>query len=121
MSDFTWLVYLAEVLPRFGALAYWMVLACIILALVLFICKVDSDIKGIKTLRPAAIAFAMVPVFTSIGILIPSTKTIYLMAGAEVVTDVAQTPEVQKVRTILNSKLDEYLAETEEPEPEEEE
>lgn len=49
-----------------------------------------------------------------IGLLIPNQKTIYMAAGAYMGQKVVQSETADKVVKILNSKLDEYLAEIEE-------
>ncbi len=49
------------------------------------------------------------------AVLLPSKQTIYMMAGASMVQDLAATPEVtetaRKVNTILQGKLDEMIKE----------
>lgn len=45
--------------------------------------------------------------------LLPSQKTMYLMAGAYAGQRVVQSYTADKVLKVLNSKLDEYLSETE--------
>lgn len=49
-----------------------------------------------------------------VGLLIPDQKTIYMAAGAYMGQKVVQSETADKVVKILNSKLDEYLAEIEE-------
>lgn len=49
-----------------------------------------------------------------IGLLIPNQKTIYMASGAYMGQKVVQSETADKVVKILNSKLDEYLAEIEE-------
>lgn len=53
--------------------------------------------------------FILSTVFT---IIIPSEKTIYLMLGAHGVEKLAESEIGNKVYTILNQKLDEYLKES---------
>jgi hypothetical protein len=49
------------------------------------------------------------------SILIPSSNTLYMIAGASVATDAVEemSPELNKVRSILNEKLDELVEDTE--------
>lgn len=44
-----------------------------------------------------------------IGMLLPSKQAIYMMAGASAVTTLTQTPEMAKVRTIINLGLDKTI------------
>lgn len=46
-----------------------------------------------------------------IAVILPSKKTIYLMAGVSVAEDVALSPEGEKARKLLNKYLDEQLSE----------
>ena len=52
-------------------------------------------------------------IFGSISVFLPSSKTIYLMAGAKVAEDVAKSPEAKEISSkiikVLNQKLDEQL------------
>lgn len=46
-----------------------------------------------------------------LAILIPSERTVYMMAAAEVSQDALATPEAAKLRRLINEKLDEALEE----------
>jgi len=45
-------------------------------------------------------------------IIIPSTKTMYLIMGSEVGEEVIKSETGQRVQDAINKKLDEYLGET---------
>ena len=100
------LVYLAGVLH---GVQFVFVLSGIALAVVAFYCFLEGCKKNVpKYGIAAAIVFL-------IAALIPSEKTMYVMAGAYVTQQIAENPNVQriggKIVTVIDKKLDEIIDE----------
>lgn len=66
----------------------------------------DEKDEAVKYFRISLIALGVLLVP---AILIPSSKTIYLMTGAQYADEANLTPELQKIRQMVNQKLDEAL------------
>ena len=61
--------------------------------------------RGLKYI--IVVCFIVVP----LNILVPNQNTMYMIAASEVGEEVIMSPEIDKVRTIINEKLDEILEE----------
>ncbi len=57
--------------------------------------------------------FITVVIFMSLTIIVPSTKTMYLIAGSEIGEGIVVSETGKRVQEAINKKLDEYLTEPE--------
>lgn len=103
-------VYLAAVLPKVGAVLFFI---CAILMVVLLIAKGVCHVEDANFTANKLLVAAVFGLFFSL--IIPSEKTMYMIGGANIVQSVAESPEVQKINTkvfkIINDKLDEFAKE----------
>lgn len=78
-----------------------------------------KDLSEMKTLRRFVI---LSMVFGLITALIPKERHIYYMAaaymGTSVVNSITESPELKKVRLIINNEMDEYIKEKDLRDPE---
>lgn len=109
MSDLAMLVYLAEILPRLGGASVFIAFIFLFYPIIYMMGAVMGDFKKSRVVSVTISSIAAV-LFTGVAIAIPTTKTIYLMAGGQVATSAVSTPEFNKVRAIINGKLDDMLA-----------
>lgn len=105
------LVYLASIVNTVKAVS-GMCALFILVGLVVYIYSalmLSSDLFHIKKTITAVVLLG------SISILTPSEKTIYLMAGASIAQDIANSPKtaaaMEKVYKIVEKKLDSQLEE----------
>lgn len=100
-------VYLAGVVGKVGGV---FVIIAIISAIITFVCgfiAVDVDKSFMK---PFYISLCACVFAALIAALLPSEKTMYLMAGAYTTQAVAQSTVGQKTVELIEQKLDEELA-----------
>lgn len=100
------LVYLASVVETFKCTLGW--LSVVLVFLYLFL----TDF--LRTARHAKMVFTGLVIMFFTAVLIPSEKTIYIMAGASIAQDIANSPKtaatMDKVYKIIDSKLEEQLS-----------
>lgn len=60
----------------------------------------------------AVALFAFAGLMFTVAHLIPSEKTVYMMGGAYVASEVVTSESANKVKELINMKLDEYIQET---------
>lgn len=126
MIELMVLLYLIELLSIIDKVAYGFIVCLVILGVVspLYIIVIQ-DIRGIgiqdtfnKSIKPNIKRYILVlSILLSAVILIPSERTMYIMAGlhtADKVLDTVSQPEtLQKAEQLLNRKLDEMLGDPE--------
>ena len=126
MIELMFILYLIELLSTIDKVAYGFMVCLVILGIIspVYII-VAQDIRGIgmqdtfnKSIKPHIKLYILVlSILLSIVILIPSERTMYIMAGLytgdKVLDTVSQTETFQKAEQLLNRKLDEMLGDTE--------
>lgn len=110
------LVWLISMLG--GIHALFAIIAAIfgIIAILYFLSKIDDYDTPVKYRWPLLYSGIAV-LCIAINIALPSEKTAYIMVGAYATQQIAQDPKVQqlgaKTLKLIESKLDEYVAEAE--------
>ena len=126
MIELMFILYLIELLSTIDKVAYGFIVCLVILGIIspVYII-VAQDIRDIgmqdtfnKSIKPHIKLYILVlSILLSIVILIPSERTMYIMAGLytgdKVLDTVSQTETFQKAEQLLNRKLDEMLGDTE--------
>ena len=126
MIELMVLLYLIELLSTIDKVAYGFIVCLVILGVVspLYIIVIQ-DIRDIgiqdtfnKSIKPHIKRYILVlSILLSAVILIPSERTMYIMAGlytGDKVLDTVSQPETfQKAEQLLNQKLDEMLGDHE--------
>ena len=126
MIELMFILYLIELLSSIDKVAYGLMVCLVILGIIspVYII-VAQDIRDIgmqdtfnKSIKPHIKLYILVlSILLSIVILIPSERTMYIMAGLytgdKVLDTVSQTETFQKAEQLLNRKLDEMLGDTE--------
>ena len=126
MIELMVLLYLIELLSTIDKVAYGFMVCLVILGIIspVYII-VAQDIRDIgmqdtfnKSIKPHIKLYILVlSILLSIVILIPSERTMYIMAGLytgdKVLDTVSQTETFQKAEQLLNRKLDEMLGDIE--------
>lgn len=114
------LIYIASVVESIQGLSFIITLFFALIALYLIVeISVESekgtslkDLPQIKTIKKFVI---LSMVFGLITALIPKERHIYYMAaaymGTSVVNSITESPELKKVRLIINNEMDEYIKE----------
>ena len=126
MIELMFILYLIELLSTIDKVAYGFMVCLVILGIISPVYTiVAQDIRGIdiqdtfnKPIKPHIKLYILVlSILLSIVILIPSERTMYLMAGLytgdKVLDTVSQTETFQKAEQLLNRKLDEMLGDIE--------
>lgn len=111
MEHITSLIYLASIADELnGALFLVGVVSSILWAIINFgIAFYDDDIPdSVKSKLSTTKWLGVIGVMGAV--LVPSKDTIYLMAGAEIGKEVVQSETAQKVKVVLDKKLDEILS-----------
>ena len=126
MIELMFILYLIELLSTIDKVAYGFMVCLVILGIIspVYII-VAQDIRDIgmqdtfnKSIKPHIKLYILVlSILLSIVILIPSERTMYIMAGLytgdKVLHTVSQTETFQKAEQLLNRKLDEMLGDIE--------
>ena len=126
MIELMFILYLIELLSTIDKVAYGFMVCLVILGIIspVYII-VAQDIRDIgmqdtfnKSIKPHIKLYILVlSILLSIVILIPSERTMYIMAGLytgdKVLDTVSQTETFQKAEQLLNRKLDEMLGDIE--------
>lgn len=121
-------IYFADVLPSLGgALIAFPTLFLTIYIIISSINEASESYGSAKTVKiknilPSGKVLIVCILSITIGILIPSEKTIYMMGGvgvgSKVIDDVSKSERFEKVMTIIDYKLDEIIEEAKEKEKE---
>ena len=127
MIDLMVLLYLIELLSTIDKVAYGFIFSVLVLGVLSQLATmVAQDIRGIgmqdtfnKFIKPNIKRYILVlSILLSTVILIPSERTMYIMAGlytgGKVLDTVSQSETFQKAEQLLNQKLDEMLGDPEE-------
>lgn len=106
MNNLSWLIYAADVLPALGR---WFGITAVILASVSGFSLIAVTIEDVWEDHKAWffkvwISLSFLIIFSA---LCPSKETIYLIAASEIGENVIETPEFVKIRTMINTWLDE--------------
>ena len=103
-----WMVYFAGVANSLVTLFIWTGLMSLVL---LAACALHSIERSIQIKWKMLTAFVFINF--SMAALIPTEKTIYMMAGASIAQDIANNPKtiatMDKVYKLIDSKLDEQI------------
>ena len=126
MIELMFILYLIELLSTIDKVAYGFMVCLVILGIISPVYTIVAhDIRGIgmqdtfnKSIKPHIKLYILVlSILLSIVILIPSERTMYIMAGLytgdKVLDTVSQTETFQKAEQLLNRKLDEMLGDIE--------
>jgi len=101
-------VYLAGVVGKVGGV---FVVICTVSAIAAFICGISTVADNDKSfIKPFYISLSTLLFSAFVSALLPSEKTMYLMAGAYTTQAVAQSTVGQKTVELIEQKLDEELA-----------
>lgn len=102
-------VYLASVFNSINIIAFFLSICFLLLTLISWI-YIEDKALGMKHPK-----FYIIGLGISLFILaiVPSERTMYMMAGAYTTQNIATSETGQKVYKLVNKKLDEYLVETE--------
>ena len=126
MIELMVLLYIIELLSTIDKVAYGLMVCLVILGIMSPVYTiVAQDIRDIgmqdtfnKSIKPHIKLYILVlSILLSIVILIPSERTMYIMAGLytgdKVLDTVSQSETFQKAEQLLNRKLDEMLGDIE--------
>lgn len=126
MIELMFLLYIIELLSTIDKVAHGFIFFLIILGVISPLSTtIVQDIRGVgmqdtfnKFIRPNIKRYILVlSILLSTVILIPSERTMYIMAGLytgdKVLDTVSQSETFQKAEQLLNKKLDEMLGDPE--------
>ena len=89
----TFMLYMAEIMPRLGGFFIVLTLVGLIISCIVFACRHDGenqDGSGEKLgLAPFVVVFAITCFFGTLAFLIPSKQTMHLMIAAHVIEEKA--------------------------------
>lgn len=127
MSELMFILYLIELLSTIDKVAYGFVFSLVVLGAISQLATMvaqgiwDIEMQDTfkKFIKPNIKRYILVlSILLSIVVLIPSERTMYIMAGlhsGDKVLDTVSQPETfQKAEQLLNQKLDEMLGDLEE-------
>lgn len=119
MNTLSWLLYAADVAGSLGEMVFagfvCCILACVVAAFVFFCSLEDHNDAAIDASKRIARIFGTWAVILFlIQAVVPSQKTIYLIAASEMGEEIIMTPEMEKLRDVLNDQLDGLLDEEDE-------
>lgn len=114
MNDLSWLLYWAEVAPSLANnvadLCTIGLVVCLFLTLAFFIAHSEDCDPWL--IRKLSFGPRLIPVFVVILILsslAPSKETFYMIALSEGGEEVLKTPELSKIKKIVNNWLDDQI------------
>lgn len=126
MSELMFILYLIELLSTIDKVAYGFIFSLVVLGAISQLATMvaqgiwDIEMQDIfkKFIKPNIKRYILVlSILLSIVVLIPSERTMYIMAGLKTgdkVLDTVSQPETfQKAEQLLNQKLDEMLGDVE--------
>ncbi len=121
MNDLSLIIYLISVISKLGGALEFLIIAIMVAggllaipSLIVYAEEYDDDEKQKKGLlfldiyKKTGITLCCLFLVNSF---LPSERTMYLMAASELGEEIINTEEFNKVKTIINKKLDEYLIE----------
>ena len=127
MSELMFILYLIELLSTIDKVAYGFIFSLVVLGAISQLATMvaqgiwDIEMQDTfkKFIKPNIKRYILVlSILLSIVVLIPSERTMYIMAGlhtGDKVLDTVSQPETfQKAEQLLNQKLDEMLGDLEE-------
>ena len=127
MSELMFILYLIELLSTIDKVAYGFVFSLVVLGAISQLATMvaqgiwDIEMQDTfkKFIKPNIKRYILVlSILLSIVVLIPSERTMYIMAGLysgdEVLDTVSQSETFQKAEQLLNQKLDKMLGDLEE-------
>ena len=126
MSELMFILYFIELLSTIDKVAYGFVFSLVVLGAISQLATMvaqgiwDIEMQDTfkKFIKPNIKRYILVlSILLSIVVLIPSERTMYIMAGLysgdEVLDTVSQSETFQKAEQLLNQKLDEMLGDVE--------
>jgi hypothetical protein len=124
LNTLSWIIYFAEILGGLSFLfSFIFIMLCIGIAVgtIIWLMKTfgyDSEDEDnlIRSARAARITKKMIlaaVIVVSVDILIPNSRTVYLIAASEIGEQVLNTETAVKLKKIIDHKLDEIIAEQE--------
>ena len=126
MSELMFILYLIELLSTIDKVAYGFVFSLVVLGAISQLATMvaqgiwDIEMQDTfkKFIKPNIKRYILVlSILLSIVVLIPSERTMYIMAGlktgGKVLDTVSQSETFQKAEQLLNQKLDEMLGDVE--------
>ena len=126
MSELMFILYLIELLSTIDKVAYGFVFSLVVLGAISQLATMvaqgiwDIEMQDTfkKFIKPNIKRYILVlSILLSIVVLIPSERTMYIMAGLKtgdkVLDTVSQSETFQKAEQLLNQKLDEMLGDVE--------
>ena len=126
MSELMFILYLIELLSTIDKVAYGFVFSLVVLGAISQLATMvaqgiwDIEMQDTfkKFIKPNIKRYILVlSILLSIVVLIPSERTMYIMAGlnsgGKVLDTVSQPETFQKAEQLLNQKLDEMLGDVE--------
>ncbi len=121
MNDLSLIIYLISVISKLGGALEFLIIAIMVAggllalpSLIVYAEEYDDDEKQKKGLlfldiyKKTGITLCCLFLVNSF---LPPERTMYLMAASELGEEIINTEEFNKVKTIINKKLDEYLIE----------
>ena len=128
MNSVSWFIYLADVLPRVGTVAFicaTIMTICLIIITVSYyiaVC-VSGDERTEKEVTPIRIALGkslrfwwLASFIMIIGVFMPAQKTLYMIAASEVSGVVINDPRTQEVFDTMSNTIKQKLEELTEKE-----
>ena len=111
MNSLSWLLYLADLSGKLGAITGISLFIFLILNVILGIRCIEGGIEAIDpTITKAYKALAGFCVaFSVLAILVPSKTTIYLIAASEAGEEVLKTEQARQVGEYLDQLLDDLV------------
>lgn len=126
MSELMFILYLIELLSTIDKVAYGFIFSLVVLGAISQLATMvaqgiwDIEMQDTfkKFIKPNIKRYILVlSILLSIVVLIPSERTMYIMAGLysgdKVLDTVSQSETFQKAEQLLNQKLDEMLGDVE--------
>ena len=107
------LIYVADLATRVPAIIFFAILAILGSLIVGGVLLLESDGEPTKLVNTCKKVSGISAIVLAICFFIPSQKTIYMMAGASIGREVAQSDIAIKVKKIIESKLNDYVKELE--------
>lgn len=108
------LIYLAGVVNRFALVLYFISFSSLIGFIIMFCFEKDNTFKTDKSdLKKIINGIRISTIVFILTTLIPDSNTLYTMAGAHFGREAMQTETAQRVKHLLDLKLDELITEAE--------
>lgn len=113
------LIYFASIVDGLRFFFFIVGISCVVFAFISVPAVCDfKDLPHFKNVNPVKLfkkLFSTGVIFCLLCVLMPSEKQVYYMSaayiGSTAIENIANSPEVSKVRLIVNHKMDEYIKE----------